>query len=189
MLQDKKDHKINHINNKGHIKIDIGRQGRVILAYIIILLGYYGIVANILMMNTSLSEPGWYSYSDIYNLTNYSTYFGHAEISSFLFWTFEVYTDTFFLPLILLFITCFLLTYREDIPHYGIKASIWLVPFIIAEAFIFYTIMFGFSAEPFILQFGNWKGYANISILFATTLSGSISGMKVKQFFKSKRKL
>ncbi|GAH29540.1 unnamed protein product, partial [marine sediment metagenome] len=38
-------------------------------------------------------------------------------------------------------------------------------------------------------QFGNWKGYLHIIILFATTLSGAISGMKVKQFIKSKRNI
>jgi hypothetical protein len=164
-------------NKKGHVKIDIGRQGSVILAYIIVLLGYYGIIANIVMVEQWIS------------LTN-QTWMPFTEMDkTVLFWTFEVYASTFFLPLILLFITCFLLTYREDIPHYGIKASIWLVPFIIAEAFIFYTIMFGFSAEPFILQFGNWKGYVNIIILFAVTLSGAISGMKVKQLVESKRKV
>ena len=177
MVQDKNNQRIDHNNKKGHVKIDIGRQGSVLLAYMVILLGYYGIVANIIMVDQwiSLTNQIWMPFTEM--------------DGTVLFWTFEVYLQTFFLPLILLFITCFLLTYREDIPHYGIKASIWLVPFIIAEAFIFYTIMFGFSAEPFILQFGNWKGYANIGILFATTLSGSISGMKVKQFFKSKRKL
>ncbi|MHA2270049.1 MAG: hypothetical protein ACXAB8_19815 [Promethearchaeota archaeon] len=33
-------------DRKGHIKIDWGRQGGVIIAYIVILLGYYGIIAN-----------------------------------------------------------------------------------------------------------------------------------------------
>jgi hypothetical protein len=166
-----------NIKKKGHVKIDIGRQGSVILAYMVVLLGYYGIVANIVMVDqlVSLTDQVWLSFAEMDRTV--------------LFWTFEVYVDTFFLPLILLFITCFLLTYKEEIGHYGIKASVWLVPFIIAEAFIFYSIMFGFSAEPFILQFGNWKGYAQIGILFATTLSGSISGMKLKQLIKSKRKV
>ncbi len=178
MLQDEEPRfRTNNNEKKGNIKIDFGRQGGFFLAYTIVLLGYYGIVANIVMVNQwiSLTTQTWISFTEMERTV--------------LFWTFEAYVDTFFLPLILLFITCFLLTYKEDIPHYGIKASIWLVPLIIVEAFIFYAIMFGFSLEPFILQFGNWKGYLHIIILFATTLSGAISGMKVKQFIKSKRNI
>ena len=36
---------------KSKVKINWGRQGSVILAYIIILLGYFGIVANVAMVN------------------------------------------------------------------------------------------------------------------------------------------
>ncbi len=34
---------------KGHIKVDWGRQGGVIAAYLVLLLGYYGIIANTMM--------------------------------------------------------------------------------------------------------------------------------------------
>ena len=187
MLQDE-NHQFRMEDNerKGFVKIDWGRQGGVILAYIIVLLGYYGIVVNIAMVHPTL---GWYSFSNTYNWDNYAIFFGHDNISSMLFWTHEEYIETFFLPFILLFVTCFLLTYKEEIPHYGIKASIWIVPLIIVEAFIFYAIMYGFSIVPVILQFGNWKGYLHICVLIATTLSGAISGMKVKQFIKSKREI
>jgi hypothetical protein len=171
MLQDKEKQR------KGHIKIDLGRQGGIFLAYTVVLLGYYGLVVNIVMINewVSLTEQTWISFTEMDR--------------TILFWTQEVYGETFFLPLILIFVTCFLYTYKQEIPHYGIKASIWLVPFIILEAFIFYTIMFGFSLEPFILQFGNWNGYLHIIILIATTLFGAISGMKLKQLITSKRKI
>lgn len=172
-MEDKKnqlltENKIEH----SKIKIDWGRQGSVILAYIVILLGYYGIVANIAMVNEA------------------EEYISFTEMDrTMLFWTFETYSQTSFLPIILIFLVCFFLTYKEDIPHYGIKASIWVVPFIISEAFIFYWLMFGFAAEPFILQFGHWKGYFHILILFATTLSGALSGMKIKQLVISKTKI
>ena len=178
MLQDKeKQVKINNIQKKGHIKIDLGRQGSIFIAYVLVLLGYYGLVVNIVMIDewVSLTAQTWISFTEMDR--------------TMLFWTHESYVDTYFLPLILLFVTCFYLTYKEDIAHYGIKASIWLVPFIILEAFIFYTIMFGFSLEPFILQFGNWNGYLHIIILIATTLSGAIIGMKLKQLITSKRKI
>jgi hypothetical protein len=92
------------------------------------------------------------------------------------------------LALCLLFLVSFGLTYKEDLPIYGVKASIWLVPLIIAEAFIFYTIMFGFSIEPFILQFGSGEGYVNILILVLTVLAGSLSGMKLKRSRKERKK-
>ncbi|MHA2197002.1 MAG: hypothetical protein ACXABO_15560 [Promethearchaeota archaeon] len=34
---------------EGHFHLDWGRQGTVILAYIVVLLGYFGIVANIIL--------------------------------------------------------------------------------------------------------------------------------------------
>jgi hypothetical protein len=83
--------------------------------------------------------------------------------------------------IIILFFVCFNITYKEDIPQYGIKASLWLVPFIIVLGFIFYTIMFGISLEPFILQFGSLEGLIDIFILFLTVISGSLSGMKFKK--------
>ena len=161
-------------NKKGFIKIDWGRQGGIILAYIVVLLGYYGIIVNIIMVDDWLLDT-WISFTEM--------------DPTVLFWTFKVYLETGFLPLILLFFVCFLLTYKEDIPHYGIKASIWLIPFIIAEGFIFYSIMYGFSIMPLIWQFGDWRGYLNILILLGVTLSGAICGMKVKQITKSKRKV
>jgi len=104
-----------------------------------------------------------------------------------LIWTYTTYARSFFLGAILLFLVCFIMTYKEEIPHYGIRASIWLVPTIIVEGFIFYNIMFGFSLEPFILQFAYFEGYLNIIILIGLTLSGSLVGMKLKQFSVRKK--
>lgn len=162
---------LNIREKKRNIKIDWGRQGGVIFAYIIVLLGYYGIIANIVMVD----ELGrWISFNDMDR--------------RILFWTFESYSQTFFLPVLLLFFICFLLTYKEDIPHYGIKASLWLVPFIIAQAFILYWIMFGFTLEPFNWQFFHWKGYFHIFLLYAVTLTGALSGMKIRQIILKRRK-
>ena len=161
-------------NNNGkrrRIKIDWGRQGGVILAYVLVMLGYYGIVANFIMVD----ELGrWISYLEIDR--------------TILFWPFEAYLQTFFLPAALLFFTCFLLTYKEDIPQYGIKASLWLIPFIIVQAFVLHWIMFGISIDPLIWQFAHWKGYFHILLLFVITLSGALSGMKIHQIvIKSKK--
>ncbi len=163
---------VNEGNNHKRVKIDWGRQGGVFLAYIIVLLGYYGIIANFVMY---IGNDKWLSFTEMDR--------------TILFWTYNAYAQSFFLPLLLVFFTCFVLTYKEDIPHYGIKSSIWLVPFLIGEAFIFYAIMFGFSFEPILYQFGDIRGYLHIIILFTTTLFGALAGMKTKQFINSKRKI
>jgi len=157
---------------KGHFHLDWGRQGAAIFAYLVVLLGYFGIVANLLLVRAGgISIP-------------------YTEMDpTILIWTYKVYPQTGFLPILLLFFICFLLTYREAIPHYGIKASLWMVPLLIVEGFLFYWIMFGFSAEPFILQFARGEGYLNILILYGCTFTGALSGMKLKQFIKKKRKV
>ncbi|MHA2270050.1 MAG: hypothetical protein ACXAB8_19820 [Promethearchaeota archaeon] len=99
------------------------------------------------------------------------------------------YFSNFFLPALLLFGVCFILTYKEDIPHYGIKATIWILPFLIAEGFIFYTIMFGVSSEPIVLKFLRIEGYIDIIIVVGVALSGSICGMKLKEFRVKKKNL
>jgi len=159
-------------SEKGHVKIDWGRQGGVILGYIIALLGYYGIIANTMMLD---QYGDWISYNDMDR--------------TILLWTFTTYLRSYFLPALLLFFICFILTFKEDIPHYGIKASIWLVPLIIAEGFIFYNIMFGLSVEPFILKFARIEGYLDMVILFGVALFGALSGMKLKLYIEQRKSI
>ncbi|HEC39063.1 hypothetical protein LCGC14_0636870 [marine sediment metagenome] len=179
---------INTQGEKGHIKIDWGRQGGVIAGYIVVLLGYYGIIANLVMFN---QWGKWLSFLELPLFSNYGKipsgtihFFPGRDI---FFWSYNTYIATFFLPALILFLICFLMTYKEDIPHYGIKASLWLAPLIIIEGFILHSIMFGFSSEPFYLKFMRIEGYIDIITIFGLALSGAISGMKVKQY-REKRK-
>ena len=155
-MQDKKE--------KGYFKIEWGRQGGVILGYIVVLLGYYGIIANTVMFD---QYGYWISFTEM--------------DKSLLIFTYQTYFQSFFLPALLLLLVSFLLTYKEETPQYGIKASIWIVPLLIAQGFIFYFIMFGFSIEPFILQFVSIEGYLNVLILYGLVIFGSVCGMKLKQ--------
>ena len=165
---------VNIKQNKGYISINWGRQGGVILAYIAVLLGFYGIIANIVMVG----EYGrWISYLD------------PRMDRTILIWPYKTYLQTFFLPVLFLFLICFLLTYKEDIPSYGIKASIWMVPVIVVEGFIFYWFMFGLSIDPFLLQFTRVEGYLNVFLLFIVCFSGSFIGMKIKQIVSKKKEL
>jgi hypothetical protein len=149
---------------KGHFGIDWGRQGGVFFLYIVVFLGYYGIIANTVMFDP---YGNWISFIEM-NRT-------------ILIYTYQSYVQSFFMPAILLVLVCLMLTFKEDIPQYGIKASIWIVPLLITEGFIFYFMMFGLSMEPFIWQFMTFEGYLNILILYGLVLLGSLSGMKLKQ--------
>jgi hypothetical protein len=100
-----------------------------------------------------------------------------------------VYLTVQAFSIVLLFVVCFALTYKEDIPEYGIKVSIWMVPLIISLGFFFYTLMFGFSLEPFVLQFGSGAGYINVLLLSLTVLSGSLSGMKIKKEITKRKEI
>lgn len=155
---------------KKRINIDFGRQGGIFLGYIIIILGFYGIIANTVMMD---QFDEWIPFLDMDR--------------TLLIWPYLSSSQNFFLPFLLLFIVCFALTYKEDIPAYGIKASLWLVPVIIAQGFIFYWSMFGFSLEPFTLQFLHLEGYVNIILLYSTVLIGSFLGMILKRLATTRK--
>jgi hypothetical protein len=220
------------------ISIDWGRQGGVILGYLVIILGYYAFIANTLLFDQYGLEI---SYLDMDRTTifwTYETYFSsmlspilfvlilialmvliivfslkdwHSFlillilIPVFIIFILDLYwnlfnivnvitTGTLYLTvqafsIVLLFVVCFALTYKEDIPEYGIKVSLWMVPLIIALGFFFYTLMFGFSIEPFVLQFGSGAGYVNVLILILTVLSGSLSGMKIKKEITKRKEI
>ena len=155
---------------KRRISIDFGRQGGIFLGYAVIILGFYGIIANTVMTDR-FGE--W-----IFSVDMDPTLFIWPYLSAF---------RNIFLPFLLLFIVCFALTFKEDIPAYGIKASLWLVPVIIAQGFIFYWSMFGFSLEPFTLQFLHLEGYVNIILLYSTVLIGSFLGMILKRLATTRK--
>ena len=167
----------NNSQSKGHWKIDWGRQGRVIFAYLLVFFVYYGIIVNIFMYDEGIN---WFSFEDI-----------PGNVKSLIFWTYEFALLSpfnigwYIIDLLFLFLICFWLTYKEDIAHYGIRASIWLVLFLVLEGFIFYFIMFGFSLEPFALQFATLKSYINLLILLGINISGAVLGMVLKRYVKS----
>ena len=150
-------------SQKKKISIDFGRQGGIFIGYLIIILGFYGIIANTIMIN------------------QYNEWIPFSEMNrTLLIWPFLSASKNLFLPFILLFIVCFGLTIREEIPAYGIKASLWLLPVIVAQGVFFYWWMFGISLEPFVLQFLHLEGYINVLLLFLMILSGSFLGMYFK---------
>lgn len=158
-------------NRGGFIKLDFRKQGGFILGLLIIFFGYFGIICNMVMVN----EQG------------YPIQYTEWENKSFIIYSYETFIQTYFLPAFLLFFLCFFLTYKEDISNYGIKHSIWFVPFIIAFSIIWYWAVSGLSVEPFSLLFTRGEGYLTIFILYAINISGALSGKSFKQYVISKK--
>ncbi|MHA2287568.1 MAG: hypothetical protein ACXABG_02155, partial [Promethearchaeota archaeon] len=207
MLKKKEKAQVEYLEEESKDKkiyIDWGRQGGVILGYIVIVLGYYAFIANTLLFDQYGFEISYVDMDRTIIFWTYETYFSsmlnpilfisilialmvliivfslkdwHSFqillilIPVFIIFILDLYWNLFNIvnvintgtgymtiqafSIILLFFVCFALTYKEDIPEYGIKTSLWMVPLIIALGFFFYTLMFGFAAEPFVLQFGS----------------------------------
>jgi hypothetical protein len=159
---------------KGHIHLTLKNQGGFIVGLILIFYGYYGIICNTVMYYVEGTISFQYHKSEWLD--------GHLIV-----WSYQTYIQTLFMPAALLFLLCFFLTYKEDIPYYGIKSSIWFVPITIVISIIWYWVVHGISMQPLILLFAHPYGYLNMFIIFALNLSGSLAGMKIKQYVVSKR--
>ena len=85
----------NSEKEKGYFKVDWGRQGGLILAYIVVLLGYYGIIANSIMFD---QYGGWISFTEMNK--------------SVIIYSYQSYIQSFFFPAMLLLLVSFLLTYK-----------------------------------------------------------------------------
>ena len=157
--------------DSGHIKLVLKNQGVFITGFLTIFFLYFGAISNIIMFNErgfQIPKSEWTE-------------------GFLLIWSYQTYLRAYFIPPLILFLVCFILTYREDNPHYGIKNSIWFVPLIVLVSFLWYWLIFGVSIDPFLLQFASWQGYINLIILFAISVGGAISGMRLKIYVTSRR--
>ncbi|MHA1728328.1 MAG: hypothetical protein ACTSWY_06310 [Promethearchaeota archaeon] len=158
-------------SQKMHIRLDFRNQGKFLVGLFTIFYTYYGFICNMLMYNdfgNQIQKNAWTE--------------GHLII-----WAQEAYLRTFFLPALVLFLVCFLITVGEDIPYYGIKNAFWYIPFVIGLSLVCHWFVFGVSAEPFILLFGNYQGYLHILIVTVINLSGALLGLKVKRLVEARR--
>jgi hypothetical protein len=154
--------KSNSSNKKDRIKFDFGKQGGYIFAILIIYFVFFGLICSYYGRN--INEELIWLYTTI----------------------FEVYFGT---PALLLFFISLILTYKEDIYHYGIKNSIWLNFFIILFSFFWYWTLKGFSFVPFMLLFGTYQGYLTILILIVISIGGALSGWKLKEYVLKRKKI
>lgn len=161
---------------KGFIQLTFKNQGGFVVGLIAIFYGYFGIICNSVMYDPS---------------TGFQIHKNEWIGGNLIIWSYQTYVQTFFIPAFILFFVCFYLTFKEDIPYYGIKSSIWLVPITILISFLWFWIadVNGIWFQPFILLLGHPNGYLTIFIIFAINLSGSLIGMRVKQLVLAKREL
>lgn len=151
-----------NLNEKDRVKFDFGKQGGYILAILIIYFVFFGLICS----------------------------FYGRDINEELIWLYTtIFEVNFGTPALLLFFISLILTYKEDVYHYGIKNSIWLNFFIILFSFFWYWTLKGFSLAPFILLFGSYQGYLTILILIAISLAGALSGWKLKEYVLKRKRI
>ena len=147
---------------KKNYRTDIGKQGNLVLAFILILFLYFGSIAN--------------AYSR--DLTEFQ-----------IIWLYQLYFEKLFgLPIMIILFTSCYLVYSEDLYFIGIKKALWLVPYIVILSIIWYFILFEFSLQqPLLLLFGHIQGYFHFFILYATILIGAFGGKFIKIFIEKRK--
>jgi hypothetical protein len=168
-----------------HFFFDSGRQGKFFLAILIIFFAFFGVIAEafkreiheeLIWLYLTFPKVDEWLFSGILQIPNSENwvYFG-------------------IIPILILFFTCFILTYKEDIYLYGFKHAIWFVPFIISCSFFWYSYINYWrpsadaswdAISPFILLFGSWQGWVNILILVTINLAGAFTGWQVKELVR-----
>ena len=85
------------------------------------------------------------------------------------------------------------MTYREHFFEYGMRNSIWTIPFIIIESWIWYWFVTDFNIAVIGFYFIRIETYINLLVLLAiillATFSGAITKEKYKQYKEKSLKL
>ncbi|GAB4309939.1 MAG: hypothetical protein Kow0069_09690 [Promethearchaeota archaeon] len=144
-------------------RVDVGKQGKFFFAVLVVFFGVFGLVCN---------------------TATYGADGKQIPLSEFdatvVVWTYKAFPSAYFLPPVLLFLVCAFLTYSEDLPHYGAKNSLWLVPITALISFGWFWAIEGLSLDPLVLLLGTAQGWFNLFVLFATNGLGSLFGWRLK---------
>ena len=153
-------------------KIEVSRQANFILALILIHFLFFGSLSNI--YRKSIGERLVFLHQVMFDPQS-------------------------FISFIFLFMIVFLIVFREHFFEYGIRNSIWLVPFIIVESWLwywyinwhitqgdFYSYMSDISNLEFIgMFFTRIEGYITILSLLGTVLLSAFLAAVVKEKIKT----
>lgn len=146
-------------------KIEIGRQTNFILALLLIHFVFFGYLAN------------------IYHPPSY-TYKGIGESILFLYQV--LFSPHSFISAIILGIIVFIMVFREPFYEYGIRNSIWLIPFIIIESWIWYWfIKESFDITVIGVYFIRIETYITIVSLLSINLFAASLAAIAKEKYKS----
>ena len=135
-------------------KIEISRQGNFILTSLLIHFLFFGYLC--LVYEKSIGENILFLYK-------------------------AMFTPVAFFSSIILFFIVFLMVFRESFYEYGIRNSIWLVPLIIIESWIWYFFIIEFNLAVIPLYFTKYESYITILSLLGINLLAAVTGALVKQ--------
>ena len=137
-------------------KIELGRQGNFILALLLLHFVFFGYICNI--YEKTIGDKILFLYKVIFN-----------PISM--------------LSGIILFGIVFLLVLRENFFEYGIRNSIWLIPFIIVMSWIWYWFINGFDIFMIGIYFIRLETYINILVLLGINLLSALLAAVTKESY------
>ena len=143
-------------------KIDIGRQANFILGLFLIHFVFFGFLSNVYLIN------------DVVNIGD-----------GLLFIYKVMFSPYSYLSAIILFLIIFLMTFRENFYEYGMRNSIWTIPFIIVESWIWYWFINGFNISLIGIYFIRIESYLTILTLVALVLSATFLGAITKEKYKA----
>ncbi len=139
-------------------KIDFGRQGNFILALLLIHFVFFGIISNV--YRKTIGMDILFLHKIMFNSRSY-------------------------LSSIVLFLIIFQMTFRENFYEYGIRNSMWTIPFIIVESWVWYWfIEEEFNIGIIGIYFIQIESYISILSLLAIILSASLLGAMAKEKYK-----
>lgn len=137
-------------------KIEFGRQGNFIVALLLLHFVFFGYICNI--YEKAVGDKV---------LFLYKAFFDPIAILSG----------------IILFGIVFLLVLRENFFEYGIRNSIWLIPFIIVMSWIWYWFINGFDISMIGIYFLRFETYINILVLLGIILLSALLAAITKESY------
>ncbi|TFF97070.1 MAG: hypothetical protein EU547_05285 [Promethearchaeota archaeon] len=90
-----------------------------------------------------------------------------------------------FLAFFILFMINFIMVFRENFFEYGIRNSLWLIPLVIIESWVWYIFIYAVNfIDLLILYFGTIDGYLTILTILIIHLVAAILGAFIKEKYK-----
>jgi hypothetical protein len=150
-------------------KIELARQTNFIMALLLVHFLFFGYLANVFPKTEDL-------------LGEVTSPANLALGESILFLYRVLFNPQSFLSAIILGLIVFFMVFRERFFEYGIRNSIWLIPFIMVETWIWYWfIVEGFDITIIGAYFLRIESYLTILSLLGINITAAVLGAIAKQ--------